>query len=88
LLSKVKTLEIISRPEILPFFQIQLINMADIIIALVIGIIIGTYNSFYANKYISLTIYKIRSLVMQFMQSFFIPLLPIFIGGFFVKTIF
>lgn len=85
LLSNVETMEIIRRSEILPFFQIQLINMAYIIIALVIGVGIGFYNSFYENKYISLAIYKIHSLVMQFMQNFFIPLLPLFIGGFLLK---
>lgn len=85
LLSNVKTYEIIEGAGVLPFFQIQSIHISDTITALITGISIGIYNSFYKNKYIGLAIYKIRDSAIQFMQSFFIPLLPIFVGGFLLK---
>ncbi|MDR1057290.1 MAG: dicarboxylate/amino acid:cation symporter [Coxiellaceae bacterium] len=85
LLSEVKTQEIVTGTEITPFFQLGLSNVTSMLIALVFGIVIGGYNLFYKNKYVGLAIYGIRNLVMHFMRDLFLPLLPVFIGGFFLK---
>jgi Na+/H+-dicarboxylate symporter len=85
LLSDIKTYDIITSTEIVPFFQFKLTSMGTMVIALVLGIVIGIYGSLYKNKYVDIVLCKIRGLVMLFMQKFFIPLLPVFVGGFFLK---
>ncbi|GHU16674.1 hypothetical protein FACS189472_02250 [Alphaproteobacteria bacterium] len=45
----------------------------------------GLFNSFRPNEYISLVINTIHDWVMKFMKQFFVPLLPLFVGGFLLK---
>jgi Na+/H+-dicarboxylate symporter len=53
--------------------------------ALVLGVCVGLFNSFYHNRYISQLINCLHRWVMFFMKRFFIPLLPVFVGGFLLK---
>ncbi|MDR0677734.1 MAG: dicarboxylate/amino acid:cation symporter [Holosporaceae bacterium] len=68
-----------------PFFELNLPVVAETIHALFAGIIIGLLNSFYPNKYVSFVIHFIHDYVLKFMKKIFIPLLPIFVGGFLLK---
>lgn len=85
MLSDIKTQETIITNEIIPFVQFELVNMNIIIIALAMGVAVGIYNSIYKHKLLETVLYGMRSLIIQFMQKFFIPLLPLFIVGFFLK---
>ena len=71
--------------EITPFFSLHLPILLSTTHALMIGIVTGFYNSLYPNDHVSSFINFIREFVMIFLKRFFIPLLPIFVGGFMLK---
>ncbi|MDR1475349.1 MAG: dicarboxylate/amino acid:cation symporter [Holosporales bacterium] len=70
-----------------PFFEMNLPQIAGTAQSLFAGIIVGLANSFHPNKYVSITIKFIHECVMKFMKKFFVPLLPIFVGGFLLKLL-
>lgn len=76
-------------PEIVvsfsPMIDIHLPRIAETSHALFFGIIVGLANSFYQNKYISVCIKFLHKIILKFMKSFFVPLLPLFVGGFLLK---
>lgn len=71
--------------KFLPFFEVNIPTIVSTSHALLAGVIVGFWNSYYSNKYITLTIKIIHSWVMLFMKKFFIPLLPLFVSGFLLK---
>lgn len=71
--------------NITPFFQLNLPEIISTTQALAAGVIVGFYNSLRPNQYITATIDFMHKCVMIFMKKFFIPLLPIFVGGFMLK---
>ncbi len=71
--------------EIFPLFYFSLPKILPTTYSLIAGIIIGFYNSLKPNEYITWSINFIHDCVMKFMKKFFIPLLPIFVGGFMLK---
>lgn len=71
--------------SVTPLFDCNLPPIISTGIALLLGVFTGFYNSFYPNKYIMIIIKSTHSAVMKFMKRFFIPFLPIFVGGFLLK---
>jgi Na+/H+-dicarboxylate symporter len=68
-----------------PLFELNLPHIAETVPSLFAGIIVGFINSMYPNKYISSVIHFMHSCVLRFMKGFFVPLLPVFVGGFLLK---
>ena len=68
-----------------PFFEFKLPVIASTSNALLAGVIVGFFNSFHPNKYVSIMIKTLHSWVMIFMKKFFVPLLPLFVSGFLLK---
>ncbi|MDR1333921.1 MAG: dicarboxylate/amino acid:cation symporter [Holosporaceae bacterium] len=68
-----------------PFLEFHLPHIAGTVQALFVGIIVGLINSLHPNKYVTLLISTLHRYVLKFMKSFFVPLLPIFVGGFLLK---
>jgi Na+/H+-dicarboxylate symporter len=68
-----------------PLFELELPRIADTIHALFAGIIVGIVNSLRPNKYVFFVIRLMHDGVLQFMKKFFVPMLPIFVGGFLLK---
>ncbi|MDR1982811.1 MAG: dicarboxylate/amino acid:cation symporter [Holosporaceae bacterium] len=68
-----------------PFFELNLPHVAETIHALFAGIIVGFVNSIYPNKRVSFIIHFLHDCVLKFMKKFFVPLLPVFVGGFLLK---
>lgn len=56
--------------------------------ALLCGVIVGIYNSLCPNKILNIIIKSMHDIILTFMKKIFIPLLPIFVGGFFLKLLF
>lgn len=71
--------------EMMPFFELHLPAVMSTTQALLLGVITGFYNALRPNDYITSFIDFIHKWVMVFMKRFFIPLLPIFVGGFMLK---
>lgn len=71
--------------NILPYFSLNIPVVLENTGALICGVILGLTNSFLQNKTITTMINTLQSWVMVFMKKFFIPLLPLFISGFFLK---
>lgn len=69
----------------LPFFEPKLPAAASTTHALLLGVLVGFFNSFYPSKYTTYVIKTIHSWVMIFMKKFFVPLLPLFVSGFLLK---
>jgi Na+/H+-dicarboxylate symporter len=67
-----------------PFFSINLYRLSTTY-ALILGVCVGLFNSFRPQKHVSLVINCLHKWVLTFMKRFFIPLLPIFVGGFLLK---
>jgi Na+/H+-dicarboxylate symporter len=63
----------------------QLPRVAGTVQALFAGIAVGFINSLRPNKYVSAVINTLHRWVLIFMKSFFVPLLPVFVGGFLMK---
>jgi Na+/H+-dicarboxylate symporter len=74
-----------SAASILPFFAPQLPAVASTVHALIAGVIVGFINSVYRNETVNLVVGFIHNCTMKFMKKFFVPLLPIFVGGFLLK---
>jgi Na+/H+-dicarboxylate symporter len=70
-----------------PLFELNLPQIAETVHALFAGIAIGFINSLYPNKYVTIVIRTMHDLVLKFMKKFFVPLLPIFVGGFLLKLL-
>lgn len=70
-----------------PFFRLNIPIIIGNSQALAAGVALGFINSFYPNKTVSSAIKTIQKWVMIFMKRFFIPLLPVFIAGFFLKLL-
>jgi Na+/H+-dicarboxylate symporter len=68
-----------------PFFELNLPHVAETAHALFAGIIVGLINSIYPNKRVSRAIRLLHDWVLKFMKKFFVPLLPVFVGGFLLK---
>jgi Na+/H+-dicarboxylate symporter len=68
-----------------PFFDPSLPRVAETIHALFAGIVVGFVNSIYPNRYVSRVIHFLHDCVLTFMKKFFVPLLPVFVGGFLLK---
>lgn len=73
--------------NLIPFFKLNLPILMDNSQALLAGVIIGFVNSFHPNKTVTLMIKTIQDWVLIFMKLFFIPSLPIFVAGFFLKLL-
>lgn len=73
--------------NLMPFFKLNLPILMDNSQALLVGIIIGFVNSFHPNKTVTLVIKTIQDWVLIFMKRFFIPSLPTFVAGFFLKLL-
>ncbi|MDR1031793.1 MAG: dicarboxylate/amino acid:cation symporter [Holosporales bacterium] len=71
----------------LPFFDARLPHIAETAESLFLGVAVGLFNSFRPNRYISAVINFVHGCVMKFMKNFFVPLLPIFVGGFLLKLL-
>ncbi|MDR2723691.1 MAG: dicarboxylate/amino acid:cation symporter [Holosporaceae bacterium] len=70
---------------IVPIFALHLPQVAETIHALFAGVIVGFINSLYPNKYVSFILRSMHYIVLQFMKKFFVPMLPVFVGGFLLK---
>ena len=70
-----------------PLFELHLPHVAETIYALFAGIVVGFINSLYPNKYVTIIVRLMRDLVLKFMKKFFVPLLPVFVGGFLLKLL-
>ncbi|MDR3151396.1 MAG: dicarboxylate/amino acid:cation symporter [Holosporaceae bacterium] len=68
-----------------PLFNLNLPCLLGTSSALLVGVGVGLFNSFYQHRYIFSIINCVHGLVMKFMKRFFIPLLPIFVCGFLMK---
>jgi Na+/H+-dicarboxylate symporter len=68
-----------------PFIEFHLPQIAGTAQALFVGIVVGLINSLHPNKYVTLLISTMHKYVLKFMKNFFVPLLPIFVGGFLLK---
>ena len=71
--------------NLLPYFSLNIPVVLGNTGALICGVVLGLTNSFLQNKTITRMINTLQSWVMVFMKKFFIPLLPLFISGFFLK---
>ena len=71
--------------NLLPYFSLNIPVVLGNTGALICGVVLGLTNSFLQNKTITTMINTLQSWVMVFMKKFFIPLLPLFISGFFLK---
>ncbi|MDR0678617.1 MAG: dicarboxylate/amino acid:cation symporter [Holosporaceae bacterium] len=76
-----------SEPKMIftPFFELNLPHVAETVQALFAGILVGFINSIYPNRQVSLVIHFLHDCVLKFMKRFFVPLLPVFVGGFLLK---
>jgi Na+/H+-dicarboxylate symporter len=68
-----------------PYFDIRFPHIAESTTALLAGVVVGLVNSMYPNKYATAAVKFIHNLVLKFMKKIFIPLLPLFVGGFLLK---
>jgi Na+/H+-dicarboxylate symporter len=68
-----------------PLTDFHLPQIAGTVHALFAGIVVGFANSLRPNKYVSAVIHALHRYVLKFMKSFFVPLLPVFVGGFLLK---
>jgi Na+/H+-dicarboxylate symporter len=68
-----------------PFFELNLPIVAETVHALFAGVVVGFLNSLYPNRYVSAVIRLLHDFVLKFMKKFFVPLLPVFVGGFLLK---
>ncbi|MDR3155796.1 MAG: cation:dicarboxylase symporter family transporter [Holosporaceae bacterium] len=68
-----------------PLFCLNLPHIISTSYALLVGIIVGLYNAYRPQEYISKIIHFLHDCVLGFMKKFFIPLLPLFVGGFLLK---
>ena len=73
--------------EISPLLDFNFIKVADNTTSLIAGILVGIANSRLKNKYIDQTINFIHHLVLNFMNKFFVRLLPLFTTGFLLKLL-
>ncbi len=71
--------------NLLPLFSLGLPKISSTIHALLAGIVVGFVNSFHPNKYIGYVIHFLHDCTLKFMKKFFVPLLPLFVGGFLLK---
>ncbi len=71
--------------NLLPIFSLGLPEIASTMNALFVGIIVGFVNSFHPNKYVGYVIHFLHDCIFKFMKKFFVPLLPLFVGGFLLK---
>jgi Na+/H+-dicarboxylate symporter len=69
----------------LPLIDFHLPQIAGTVQALFVGIIVGFINSLKPSECVTKIISTLHRLVLKFMKSFFVPLLPIFVGGFLLK---
>jgi Na+/H+-dicarboxylate symporter len=70
---------------LLPYFQPNLPKVAETMHSLFAGIVVGLVNSWRQNKYVSLSINFLHNCVMKFVKNFFVPMLPVFVGGYLLK---
>jgi len=68
-----------------PLFMLRLPHIAETTHALLAGIIVGFLNSLQPNKFVSSIINWLHDFVLKFMKKFFVPLIPLFVGGFLLK---
>jgi Na+/H+-dicarboxylate symporter len=68
-----------------PLFCLNLPNIISTSYALLAGIVIGLGNAYRPQAYVSKIIHFLHDCVLGFMKKFFIPLLPLFVGGFLLK---
>jgi Na+/H+-dicarboxylate symporter len=68
-----------------PFFHIHFPPIAESGTALLVGVVVGFANSIYPHKYASAIVKFAHDLILKFMKKIFIPLLPLFVGGFLLK---
>jgi Na+/H+-dicarboxylate symporter len=68
-----------------PLFEISLPHIAETTHSLFAGIFVGLINSLYPDKHVSLVISFLHDSVLKFMKKFFVPLVPLFVGGFLLK---
>jgi Na+/H+-dicarboxylate symporter len=68
-----------------PFFQPYLPRIAETTHSLFVGIAVGLVNSLRPNKSVTIVIKFIHDCVMKFIKNFFVPTLPIFVGGYLLK---
>lgn len=73
--------------NLVPFFHLNLPIIMENSQALLAGVTVGFINSFYPNKTVTSIVKTIQAWVMIFMKRFFIPSLPIFVAGFFLKLL-
>ncbi len=73
--------------NLMPFFKLNLPILMDNSQALLAGVIVGFMNSFHPNKTVTLVVKTLQDWVLIFMKRFFIPSLPIFVAGFFLKLL-
>jgi Na+/H+-dicarboxylate symporter len=71
--------------SIIPFFTCALPQIAGTVQALCAGVLVGFFTAFFPNKPVSWLIHTLHRLVMVFMKKFFVPLLPLFVGGFVLR---
>ncbi len=71
----------------MPFFDIKLPHIIGTMPALFLGIVVGIINAVRPNRYVFSFISVIHDSVLMFMKKFFVPLLPLFVGGFLLKLI-
>jgi Na+/serine symporter len=86
ILSDLHTEEIaVSGVVFTPLFCLQLPRIISTSYALLAGVAVGLYNAYRPQKYVSKIIRFLHDCVLGFMKKFFIPLLPLFVGGFLLK---
>ena len=72
---------------LLPFFEPHLPVIASTSRALLIGVAVGFLNTIRPVPWLRTMVNKIQKNVLRFMKGFFIPLLPLFVGGFLLKLL-
>ena len=73
--------------EVAPLIDFDFVKITDNVTALIAGVFVGILNSYLKNKYVSCFIYAIHDLVINFMNKFFVKLLPLFICGLLLKLL-
>ncbi|MDR0662224.1 MAG: dicarboxylate/amino acid:cation symporter [Holosporales bacterium] len=75
----------VSTVSVTPLFTCTLPQIAGTIPSLLAGVAIGLWLAFFPSKFLSSGIHFLHHLVMMFMKRFFVPLLPLFVGGFLLR---
>ncbi|MDR2412022.1 MAG: dicarboxylate/amino acid:cation symporter [Holosporales bacterium] len=75
----------VSTVSVAPLFTCTLPQIAGTVSALLAGVAVGFWLAFFPSKFLSSGIHFLHHLVMMFMKRFFVPLLPLFVGGFLLR---